>query len=69
MKKPAYALFIDLTAAFDHVNRDLMFETVRKRMSSTSDMKLIQLLEALYSHTTTALMKFLMKSENTHKNS
>ena len=54
MKKPAYALFIDLAAAFDHVDRKLMFETVRQRLSPTSDKKLIQLMESLYSHTTTA---------------
>ena len=29
MNKPIYVLFIDLTAAFDHVNRDLMFETIQ----------------------------------------
>ena len=47
-------MFIDLAAAFDHVDRKLMFETIRQRLP-TSDNKLIQLLEALYSHTTTAL--------------
>ena len=55
MKKPAHALFIDLAAAFDHVDRKLMFETVRQRLSPTSDKKLIQLMGSLYSHTTTAL--------------
>lgn len=55
MCKPICALFIDLTAAFDHVNRDLMFEIIQRRLSATSDMKLITLLQLLYSHTTTAL--------------
>ena len=53
MKKPVYALFIDLTAAFDHVNRKLMFKTLNQRLAS-SDKKLFNLLETLYSHTTTA---------------
>ena len=54
MRKPVYALFIDLTAAFDHVDRDLMFETIRQRLPSTNR-KLIHLLQTLYTHTTTAL--------------
>ena len=34
MKKPAYALFIDLAAAFDNVDRDLMFKIVLQRLTS-----------------------------------
>ena len=30
-KKPMYALFIDLTAAFDHVNRDWLFSSIKQR--------------------------------------
>ena len=55
MKKPSYALFIDLTKAFDHVDRDLMFKTVSQRLVSTSNTKLIQLIESLYLHTATAI--------------
>ena len=54
MKKPTYALFIDLAAAFDHVNRNMMFKTISKRLPA-SERKLVQLMESLYSHTTTAL--------------
>ena len=55
MKKPVYVMFIDLTSAFDHVDRKIMFKTIRERLPYRSDKKLIQLLESLYSHTTTAL--------------
>lgn len=55
LKQPVYALFIDLTAAFDHVPRSVMFQSMKKRLSRTHSMKLINLLEVLYSHTTTAL--------------
>ena len=33
MKKPAYVLFIDLAAAFDKEDRDLMFKTVLQRLT------------------------------------
>lgn len=55
MKKPVYSIFIDLTAAFDHVERKWMFKTIHQRLKSAADRKLIQLLESLYSHTTTAM--------------
>ena len=55
MKKPVYAFFIDLTAAFDHIERNWMFKTIHQRLHRDTDSKLIQLLESLYSYTTTAL--------------
>ena len=55
MKKPVYALFIDLTAAFDHIERKWMFKSIHKRVQTKADSKLIQLLESLYTYTTTAL--------------
>ena len=53
--KPVFALFVDLTAAFDHVNRDWMFKTITQRMPSGTDNKLISLLKSIYEYTTTAL--------------
>lgn len=55
MKKPVYALFVDLSAAFDHVRRKWMFKSIINRHSKESDKKLVQLLETLYEYTTTAL--------------
>ena len=55
MKRPVYALFIDFTAAFDHVPRSTMFQSITERLPDTHSKKLINLLEVLYSHTTTAL--------------
>ena len=46
---------MDLTAAFDHVERSWLFETIRKRLPNNADNALIKLFESLYSSTTTAL--------------
>ena len=48
IKNYAYVLFIDLAAAFHHVDRDLMFKTVCQRLTLTSNTKLIQLIELLF---------------------
>ena len=55
MKKKVFVLFVDLSAAFDHVERGWMFKSIKNRFKSESNIKLIQLLENLYQHTTTAL--------------
>ena len=55
MKKQCYVLFVDLTAAFDHINRKLMFKTISKRPHLPATKKLFELLESLYSFTSTAL--------------
>ena len=52
MKKPVFALFVELSAAFDHVRRKWMFKSIRNRHSKESDKKLVQLLETLYEYTT-----------------
>ena len=55
MKKPTYLLFVDLTAAFDHVERSWLFETIRSRFKEEFDMTTIKLMEHLYESTTTSL--------------
>ena len=55
MKKPVFTLFIDLTAAFDHIKRDWMFITIYQRLEQNADKKLIELLQSIYSYTTTSL--------------
>ena len=45
MEKLVYALFIEFTAGFDHVQGDLMFKVVCQRLTPTSNTKLIQLME------------------------
>ena len=55
MKKPSYLVFIDLTAAFDHVIRPWLFESIQQRISSDENRKLFQLLKSLYSYTTTTI--------------
>ncbi len=34
---PVFALFVDLTSVFDHVNRDWMFKTISQRLSPGAD--------------------------------
>ena len=55
MKKPTYILFVDLTAAFDHVVRKWLFKSIYQRFPPGTDTTLIELIEALYSYTTTSL--------------
>ena len=55
-KKPCYVLFVDLSAAFDHVNRHWMFLTISQRLSANENKTLFQLLESIYRYTTTELI-------------
>ena len=59
MKKPTPVLFVDLTAAFDHVERNWLFMTIEKRFANNSSNELVDLLKAIYSYTTTALAENL----------
>ena len=53
--KEMNVLFVDLSAAFDHVDRRWLFKTIKQRLQNNIDCKLFELLETLYSSTTTAL--------------
>ena len=55
IEKPVYILFIDLSAAFDHVVRPWLFQSIYQRFTTEADTTLIKILEALYNHLTTAL--------------
>ena len=55
MKKPVFVLFVDLSAAFDHVVRSWLFKSIYQRFSPNTDNTLIRILGAVYSYTTTAL--------------
>ena len=55
MKKSTFLLFVDLTAAFDHVVRKWMFQSIYQGFPPGADTTLIELLEALYSYTTASL--------------
>jgi hypothetical protein len=55
MKRAIYVLFVDLSAAFDHIVRKWLFQSIYQRFPSDTDTTLIQLLEALYEYTTTSL--------------
>ena len=49
--QPLYLLFVDLTAAFDHIPRDWLFRSIKIRFPDDANLKLFDLLEKLYSHT------------------
>ena len=49
--QPLYLLFVDLTAAFDHIPRDWLFQSIRIRFDNDADLKLFDILEKLYSQT------------------
>ena len=55
--KTMFACFIDLSAAFDHINRDMLFKTVRNRLASNQSLNTtnIDVLQNLYSSTTSYL--------------
>ena len=48
---PAYFLYIDLSAAFDHIVREWLWEIIRLRFPADSDMTLIDILQSVYSDT------------------
>lgn len=53
LKKPCYCLFVDLTAAFDHVVRDWLWRSIGQRFDDKNE--LVEILEAIYRETTTEL--------------
>ena len=52
---PASILFVDLTAAFDHVERSWLYKTIEKRFTKGSKNDLEQLLKSIYEYTSTSL--------------
>ena len=46
MKKPTPVLFVDLTAAFDHVERNWLFMTIEKRFANDSKNELVDFIES-----------------------
>ena len=50
-KQPLYLLFVDLTAAFDHIPRKWLFDSIRLRFRESDRVKLFDILEHLYQKT------------------
>ena len=61
-KRKLYTCYIDLTAAFDHVNRSFLFESIRKRIPPSCDTTNIDVIKSLYEDT-----KSFLSGEDTHK--
>ena len=57
IKKPTFVLFVDLSAAFDHVERSWLFKTIRSRYPEGTEQTMLKLLESLYSSTKTSLQE------------
>ena len=51
-KQPLFLLFVDLTAAFDHIPRKWLFDSIKLRFPKGEYPKVFQILEKLYSNTT-----------------
>ena len=53
-----YVIFTDLKAAFDHINRNWLFQSIRNMLANTNqDNKFINFFDALYQSTTAKLKK------------
>ena len=55
METPLCILFVDLTAAFDHVVRAWLFKSIYQRLPPGADTTLIKILQTIYESLTTAL--------------
>ena len=53
-EKPVYVLFVDLSA-FNHINKEWLFKFIEQRFSDDEEKTLFSILNAIYSHATTAL--------------
>jgi len=54
-QRKLYICFVDLTAAFDHVNRDLLFKSIKKRLHDTQNPVNIDIAQELYRKTVSFL--------------
>ena len=54
-QRKLFICFVDLTAAFDHVNRDLMFKSINKRLGENSNDVNINIVQELYKRTVSFL--------------
>ena len=48
-REPLYKSFVDCTAAFDQLDREVMYLCVRKRFPNGADLPWLDILEHLYS--------------------
>ena len=55
MKNPICILFVDLTSAFDHMERSWLFKSIRNMFQNNSKLTLLQIIESLCTNTTTSL--------------
>jgi hypothetical protein len=50
-KQPLFLLFVDLTAAFDHIPRKWLFDSIQLRFKNERKPRLFDILETLYKNT------------------
>ena len=62
--KPLYACFVDLTAAFDHIDRKLLFKTIRNRLPGNVSCAPLDIAEELYQSTSSYLQNYDPESDS-----
>ena len=50
-KQPLFLLFVDLSAAFDHIPREWLFESIRLRFPPQNTIRMFDILERMYKNT------------------
>jgi len=55
--RPLYTCFVDLSSAYDHINRKALFQSIKNRINPTGfdnndNLKCVRILEQLYNYTT-----------------
>ena len=61
---PIYFLYVDLSAAFDHIVRSWLWKIIRLRFPDDTDTTLIDILESLYNDTKCKLEDILFDTSS-----
>ena len=56
-KQPLFLLFVDLTAAYDHIPRSWLFQSIKMRFQNKEHPRMIDILEQLYKQTSLTFLE------------
>ena len=56
-KQPLFSLFVDLTAAYDHIPRSWLFQSIKMRFQNKEHPRMIDILEQLYKQTSLTFLE------------
>ena len=62
--QPLYLVFVDLSAAFDHIPRKWMFDSIKLRFEKDQSSLLIDILEKLYENTSLSMEETTFETTN-----